>query len=71
MPTVTFKTKPGNPIIGRNIRPGMAPGGMMVPRGAATDTPQTNTERARKMRKKCMEVHDAAMAFLENRVVRP
>jgi len=47
-------------VIGCNIRAGMTPGGF------SDRLPTTSVERNRK----CMEVHRAAMAFLENRVVR-
>lgn len=67
MPTPTIKTckLSANAIIGRNIRPGMTPGGMM------TREPLSNSNRSRVTRRRCMEVQQAAMAFLENRVVRP
>lgn len=66
MPTPTIKTRKlsASAIIGRNIRPGMTPGGMM------TSAPASNNDRSRVHRRKCMEVQQAAMAFLENRVVR-
>jgi len=61
----TFKTPTANAVIGCNIRPGMTPGGMMT--SLALTDKQRNQARVRKYN----EVNQAAMAFLENRVVRP
>jgi hypothetical protein len=60
----TFKTPTANAVIGCNIRPGMTPGGMMT--SLALTDKQRNEKRVRKYN----EVNQAAMAFLENRVVR-
>ena len=61
----SFKTPTANAVIGCNIRPGMTPGGMMT--SLALTDKQRNEKRVRKYN----EVNQAAMAFLENRVVRP
>lgn len=62
----TFKTgsRPGPAMIGRMIRPGMTPGGF------SHNVPMAPTEQKRRKRRGCMMVRDAAVAFLENRVVR-
>ena len=70
-PDVHYRTVPSfktsmatNAVIGCNIRPGMTPGGMMT--SLALTDKQRNEKRVRKYN----EVNQAAMAFLENRVVR-
>jgi hypothetical protein len=63
MLTPTTKPASASAIIGCNIRAGMTPGGFTV------RLPSTNAERNLRQRKR-MDVYHAAMAFMENRVVR-
>lgn len=64
IPTTKTRRDNGGGMIGCNIRPGMTRGGFSTP------MPKSDGERRTRPMRKCMEVHQAAMAFLENRVVR-